>query len=173
MAKYSVDHTCGHTETHQLVGPHKERDRKIAWLETTLCSECWRAEQERQRAEASAKAAEANQSAGLPDLTGSEKQIAWAESIRRPISDFLGVAETEMLTRFTCSPEARDELAGAIALVVDQVRGQTAAKWWIDAGRGLEIDNQRSALHYLYHQIIDRNLAPLAIAEAEARKAGA
>lgn len=52
MAKYTVNHSCGHTQTHDLFGPGKERERKIAWLETTSCKECWKAEQREVRKEA-------------------------------------------------------------------------------------------------------------------------
>lgn len=44
MAQYTVDHACGHSQTHQLYGKHAERDRKIEWLETTVCRECFKAE---------------------------------------------------------------------------------------------------------------------------------
>lgn len=48
MAQYTVTHTCGHEEVHQIYGTnaHGERDHKIEWLETTLCSECWKKERE-------------------------------------------------------------------------------------------------------------------------------
>lgn len=49
MAKYTVNHSCGHTQTHDLFGPGKERERKIAWLETTDCKECWIAKQREER----------------------------------------------------------------------------------------------------------------------------
>jgi hypothetical protein len=52
MAKYAITHSCNHTETHQLFGPHKERDRKIAWLQTVVCGKCyaeWRREEESQQ----------------------------------------------------------------------------------------------------------------------------
>lgn len=49
MAKYTVTHNCGHTETHDLFGPGKERERKIAWLETTDCKDCWLKSQRAER----------------------------------------------------------------------------------------------------------------------------
>ena len=58
MAKYEVNHFCGHTQTHQLFGKHTERDRKIEWLGTTLCSDCYRIEQDKLHAVQSAAAAE-------------------------------------------------------------------------------------------------------------------
>lgn len=77
MAKYSIKHTCGHNEVHQIFGTnaHGERDRKCEWLESRLCEACWKAEKEAQN-QASAK--ENN----LPALSGSEKQVSWAGNIR-------------------------------------------------------------------------------------------
>lgn len=49
MAKYTVTHNCGHTQTHELFGPGKERERKITWLQTTECKECWIASQKKAR----------------------------------------------------------------------------------------------------------------------------
>ena len=46
MAKYDVHCACGHTETIELYGPHKERYRKIEWLEKEgKCSECYKKSQ--------------------------------------------------------------------------------------------------------------------------------
>lgn len=51
MAHYAVTHSCGHVESHQLFGPGKDRQKKIAWLETSKCKECWKADQDAARAE--------------------------------------------------------------------------------------------------------------------------
>ena len=41
--KYTVNFSCGHTETIQLFGPTRERERKIAYFERSgICSECYR-----------------------------------------------------------------------------------------------------------------------------------
>lgn len=54
MAKYKVDFSCGHTETIELVGKYKERERKIAYYEECgCCSACYR---EKKRLEMEAKA---------------------------------------------------------------------------------------------------------------------
>lgn len=82
MAKVSIEHACGHTESHQLYGPGRDRERKAAWLETTLCYACYKEQQQLEREQASAAAAEQAVDAGLPELTGTEKQVAWAERIR-------------------------------------------------------------------------------------------
>lgn len=75
MAKYTVTHTCGHEQKHQLFGPHRERDRKIQWFSTTLCTECWKQSQQEAAKEVASELK-------LPQLQGTEKQIAWAERIR-------------------------------------------------------------------------------------------
>lgn len=76
MAKYTVTYKCGHTRTVELFGRESERDRKIAWYkEFCSCPECYAAEQ------AAKREAEAQKYA-LPELVGTEKQVAWAEKIR-------------------------------------------------------------------------------------------
>jgi len=126
MAQYRVDHTCGHTETHTLYGPGKERTRKLEWLATTLCTACYRADQEARREAADAAAAEANADAGLVALAGTSKQIAWAESIRAAALAEIGAMEGR-LERIP-DPAQRPRVAAAIAAV----RGQASAAWWID-----------------------------------------
>ena len=71
MAKYDVTYACGHIAEIQLYGPGKERTRRMDWMRTQECPAC----------KASAAAA-VNAAAGLPELMGTPKQVAWAESIR-------------------------------------------------------------------------------------------
>ncbi len=71
MAKYTITYKCGHTAEVQLYGKYEERERKIKWYATINCPDC-EAKEQREIAE----------KAGLPTLTGSEKQIAWATKIR-------------------------------------------------------------------------------------------
>lgn len=87
MSKYQIERKCGHIEEMQIYGATKDRDRRAEWESGKLCYECYKAEQARKRAEESAAASTAAQADGLPALAGSEKQIAWAESIRRALVD--------------------------------------------------------------------------------------
>jgi len=82
MAKYEITHECGHTETVVLFGKNSDRERRIAWLESNPCRDCLRKmEQDR--------ATTQQEEFGLPDLTGSEKQIVWAITIRaRKVTEF-------------------------------------------------------------------------------------
>lgn len=76
MAKYNVTYKCGHEGVVNLVGPHVQRQNRIEYLEGTVCPSCYQKEQE----ELAEKYDKAND---LPELTGSEKQVEWARSIRR------------------------------------------------------------------------------------------
>jgi hypothetical protein len=82
MAKYTITHECGHTEEVALFGKSSERDRRIKWLESQPCRECLRNVEIDQ-------AKSQGEEFGLPNLTGSDKQIAWAITIRaRKVTEF-------------------------------------------------------------------------------------
>lgn len=173
MAKHTVTHACGHEQEHQLYGPHKERDRKLAWLEGTPCTACFHAQRDQQRAATSAAAAEQNQRAGLVPLQGSEKQVAWAESIRAPIVALLAEFEAALAFDPALSDAAREELGDACVLVIDEIRGQESAKWWIDVGRDLDFRKVADVTVHVFDRIESRHLAPTAekeTAEIRARR---
>lgn len=128
MAKYTINYACGHSQDVQLYGPGKERERKIEWLERGDCPECWKAKQAADRIAQNAEAAAQN--AGAVSLVGTEKQIAWAESIRRPV-----LAEIpKMLERMGTIQysqwmlQARDEMHAFL----DKIAAENRAAWWID-----------------------------------------
>lgn len=109
MAKYTITHTCGHDHEYQLYGKHTERDRKIAWLEGQDCPACKRAAEEE-----AAKAA--TEGMELPELEGSVKQVAWANTIR---AQFIEEAREN---------EAITDVSKAIAVLT----AETSAKEFID-----------------------------------------
>lgn len=78
MAKHHIKMVCGHTETHEIYGPMKDRPRKATAISYRQCHDC----NSNDNLQRGAQAATANAAAGLPILKGSPKQIAWAESIR-------------------------------------------------------------------------------------------
>lgn len=69
--KTTVTHSCGHQEEIVIYGKRADREKKIAWLESQPCAECRAAE-----------SAEASKATGMAALTGSPRQIAWAEDLR-------------------------------------------------------------------------------------------
>ena len=123
-----ITHTCGHTETVQLYGTSRERDNKAAWLSGKLCQECQRKAQQ-------AQAAESAQAQGLPTLTGSDKQVAWATTIRA--EQLAGVAKMRQEFEATGRKQnvTEDVMAaqmGQFDALVAKLIAQTAAAWWID-----------------------------------------
>ena len=132
MAKYEINHICGHVETVQIYGTnvHGERERRAAWLASKPCPECER------RAKAEAARAKADEM-GLPELTGSAKQVAWAEDIRakavRDAEDALGFDQSRALV---ASGTLTAEQAARMPLLEQALREGASehadAAWWID-----------------------------------------
>lgn len=85
MAKYHGTHACGHEGVTNIVGPTKNRQWIADRHFEKLCPECWEKklieDRERANAEAAAKAVEME----LPELTGTEKQVAWANTLRQQL----------------------------------------------------------------------------------------
>lgn len=142
MAKYSVTFSCGHTEIVNLIGKVNDRERKIEWFEKHgLCSECWEAERKRQYEEQAKKAAEEAQELGLPELEGTEKQVAWANTLRQQFiencEEFISSQERLLSrNRFRDNPEEREKLETAIAgmkkAIDTRLLSETSARFWID-----------------------------------------
>lgn len=136
----------------------KLADRKAAWAEDQgyICSEC----QDKKRLEENKKAAEQNATLGLPELTGTEKQILWAEKIRSdklalldslptiPVyqmdawwswhhfRDFISTDEEKEINT-QCNRDKSIAFTLAIQLPIVQkglalLKAQTKASWWID-----------------------------------------
>lgn len=97
MGWQTINHACGHTTDEQIYGKHSGRENRAEFLGRSDCPAC-----------ATRKAAEQAQATGLPVLTGSDKQIAWAASIRERALRLL-------------SPER-----------AEKIRPETSSKWWID-----------------------------------------
>jgi hypothetical protein len=126
MAKYTVTRACGHTETVALFGKGKDRDWRLENVEPQkLCYECWQAELARQREEEYQKAVQEAQESGLPGLTGTEKQIAWAERIRISILEKVEGLLDKML-------KSENPNLENIELARRAIQAKTSASWWID-----------------------------------------
>lgn len=104
MAKYAITHSCGHSETVQLYGKHTDRSRYMDNAERRQCRDCY-------NASLVAKTADM----GLPALTGSDKQVAWAETIRAKA--LLNAAES------------LDDVGAEVMAIV---RAKETARYWID-----------------------------------------
>lgn len=118
--KYSVTYACGHAGEVVLYGKTADRERKLGWYETCDCPECYKA---KKNAAALTAAAESESENDMPELSGSEKQIAWARSIRADrINEFY-----ELIAN-----ASGDEKDAVVAKVIGWMRTKTEAKFWID-----------------------------------------
>jgi hypothetical protein len=137
MAKYDVIYNCGHAGRVDLIGKVKERERKIKWMESSgICPECWEAEKKRQHeAEAQKAAAEADE-LGLPDLEGTEKQIAWALTLRKEwiskIEKNIAMAEKKIENGVVDAEKGKKVLAGIREEMENRLIAETSARYWID-----------------------------------------
>jgi hypothetical protein len=121
MSKHEITHACGHTVTHNIIGSIGEKCGKAAWLAERDCPKCWaenkaaerRAEQDKTREVAD----------GLPAMTGTEKQVAWAEQIR---------ADAYSTAKGKFERLAEDARKRAVDTLDYYVGVETSAKFWID-----------------------------------------
>lgn len=82
MSWYEGTFSCGHDGCVSIIGPSKDREWKKERAFSGLCPECYKKKQEEKRHQANLRAAEKSSEMDLPALTGSEKQIAWANTLR-------------------------------------------------------------------------------------------
>lgn len=95
----------------------------------TVCRECKAKAEQQKRDEAAALAKEIAEAAGYPQLTGSEKQIAWAMRIREKKADALEDIRARA-QREKC-PE-RKEIAAERIAAIDRIMAHSESRWWID-----------------------------------------
>lgn len=116
----------------------KQADSKARWAESQgwICEECTKAEQ----AQISAQAAEQNANEGLPVLVGTEKQVQWAETIRRAKLDQLAALIAGEQVSGVHPLTENDKANPLFEPTVDTLRGQDSASWWIDhKGYGVDV----------------------------------
>lgn len=145
MAKYTVNCSdCGEEMTVELFGPHKDRDYKLANY-TWRCDTCkeTKLDAEGERAKA------VNTEAGLPELTGSMKQINWAEQIRKKLVE-------------------RKYSKGMVATYVsDKVRGDTDLAWMLtEDGKALGEDVQKALTKEVMISLFDECWADVCAKES-------
>lgn len=135
MAWTIITAICGHTYREQQYGPHRGRESRTAWLEGRDCPDCYTERKKAEHAAASAIAAENNKAADLPALTGSPKQIAWAETIRAE-----KIAQLNALAARLAGGSNEGKVAMARTIIADRI-ARTSAKYWID-NRTQEYDQE-------------------------------
>lgn len=128
--KQEVTYSCGHTGWADIYGNRAHKERMLYAIENySLCPEC----EAKKRAEDSAKAADEAKEKGLPALSGSEKQIAWAETLRQKAWD--AVQNCLQMYYMYDKRKANPDLAEDVQLLdgaVDWYFGHTESRWYIN-----------------------------------------
>lgn len=119
--KFTVTHKCGHEVVYQLYGKFEDREHKAAYYETLDCPEC-RLRRELEQAETNAQAD------NLPELQGTEKQIAWAMSIRNKWMGLVSNLIAQVNANTNANPQLKEKFIAAVA----SRKVETSAAWWID-----------------------------------------
>lgn len=132
MAKYTVKFSCGHVAEVNLYGPEVERQRKIRHMrECWLCPACY---EQSKLNEISSLEAEL----GLPALTGSDKQVQWARSLRKEyLSNFFRWFNeiVERNSKHGCDTSYDLQMVEKFKI---WLRTKNAAKFWIDLQNKLD-----------------------------------
>ena len=136
MAQYDITYKCGHTIRKQLIGKINDRMSYIEWCKDNLCPECV-------KKHSIEKADKVAKEMGLPELAGSEKQIAWAKTIRNNA--------IETINYLLCKKIADDKKELFMGIVDKYLFQQTSAKWWID-NRGM-VGAYDEVMMYLQEQM--------------------
>lgn len=108
-----ITHACGHEQAHYLAGYASQQERKARWLQTTICRPCFIAGKKAAQADAAVREGAAIAHLDLPVLAGSDRQVAWATTIR---ASRLAALITDL----------------AIGSDWQACLTVTDAKWWID-----------------------------------------
>lgn len=136
MAKATAICVCKHCGKEFEVSTIK-MNRKLAdsweqWASTVYdcCYEC----EEKIRAEENARCAAEAKALGLPGLNGTQKQIAWAESIRLNIMRRMDeVFEKKLEIAQKCDGDFENREAKMVDVVRKYIlENYTSASWWID-----------------------------------------
>ena len=144
QTEYKIKLACGHTETRDLSDrPAGKRSSFKRWLEQHGdCKKCWKAKNADELYKKEAEAAnDFTRDQELPDLTGSEKQLKWANIFRFSVLDH---AHQKLVEEGELSEEDFEER------IMVHARKITFASWWFD-----NKDNDPEDLEELVSNAID------------------
>jgi hypothetical protein len=131
MAYYNVNYSCGHEERKQFFGT--DREKQIEREAKGICSECYQKQIE----------------ADLPALTGSEKQVAWATTIR---VNFINTMK-DLATKNFKSPVLTVE-----EVVNEFIKNHTTASYFIDNRKFSELTIKKVVMETATEMAKDRGL---------------
>lgn len=138
MAWYYGTYSCGHEGRVNVIGPTKDRGWKIEKAFSKLCPECYEKYMEEERKKENEKALTKSKELELPELSGSEKQVAWANTLRYKVIERYekqiekieqSVEKSDTKFTFYGFSTTREEFSEAMTYILET---KTTAKYWID-----------------------------------------
>lgn len=130
--KYYGTYACGHEGVVDIYGPGKDREWKKENEFSRLCPECREKARQQERDEANKIATEAAIEMGLPELTGTEKQVAWATTIRNDFVNSVNEALKKNPGRKITVAESKIDINDWVQAFDVLVEEKTTSKFWID-----------------------------------------
>lgn len=121
--------TCGcEFEMRENCWNRREADRWQEWAKDYYneCPDCREARLAKERAEANAKAAQEAASEGWPELTGTEKQVMWANTLRSNVVKYF---DEHYIQNEQLNAEGKVRVGRFISWLLSTY---TRAAWWID-----------------------------------------
>jgi hypothetical protein len=131
---WDIDHACGHTSRADLSERAADQRAGYArWLAKRECSDCWRANHQRdaeqtaawleaKRAQELADAEAWQEQFRMPPLDGPARAVPWASTVRHQL---VTAAYTALVSEGNLDEADWQELE-------DRARSVTRAGWWID-----------------------------------------
>ncbi|HKJ75687.1 MAG TPA: hypothetical protein VKA64_00620 [Gammaproteobacteria bacterium] len=148
-----IRHACDHVMLHPFYGDDDFTwDDRAEQLGQAACRLCAAEEQESERRKKAGEARLQARERGLPPLEGSDKQVAWAETIRLnafgAIDKVLKWLEEVDDQAAEEDPDHWGDTKRAIHRSIEYLEEQVEAKWWIDHRNGImnSLDGGRSLL---------------------------
>lgn len=153
MAWYDVTYADGVKGRVQIYGPMKDRQRIADWYGTRLSPEGYKKQQEELREKEKQEAKQQSETKGLPKLQGSDKQVAWAETIRveyiNKVDDFINRTVSADVNKGDLNKAEYARYFQPINETTKQFRDQllskASASWWID--------NRGKPLNVIYKEV--------------------
>ena len=150
--KREIVRACGHTEVVSIYGAYKDRDNRLAYEETKVCAACYRAQKAAEADAAKAEVADVIRQLGLPELEGTPKQVAWAQSIRAQrvrtlLDEAKSIGKTAADFVAACQSTVRGDY-------VRRALCETSASAWID-GRQLTLKEWARRYHESGVEMVD------------------
>jgi len=134
VAWHDGEYACGHKGRVQIYGPSKDREWKQRYEFAKKCPDCREKDFAEKIKKDNQKAKEFSEKRGLPSLTGSDKQIDWATTLRH---NFILAIEEEfekVENNISSINESELKIFNHMKVAFENmIKAKTDSKFWIDS----------------------------------------